>query len=174
MSEVDRCAQAGLRGIGELHPGAQGFDLGAQMNVQARTAKRLPSNKPSMRSRVPTPQETNRAPITNSVPATCSPAETAAKCRPLSSRSRVTGARSNSFKLSRRSWRLGDRVAGGDSSFLLERIREIVPPRGISGELLARFPHQVARKALAQRLYTAFPSAVGSHLNFSPSHNLLP
>ena len=33
--------------------------------------------KPRMRSRAPTPQETNRAPITNSVPATCSPANTA-------------------------------------------------------------------------------------------------
>ena len=42
--------------------------MGAQMNVQASTASRLPSSKPRMRSRVPTPQETNRAPITNSVP----------------------------------------------------------------------------------------------------------
>ena len=28
VREADRCARAGLRGIGELHPGSQGFDLG--------------------------------------------------------------------------------------------------------------------------------------------------
>ena len=29
-SEVDRCARAGLRGVGELHPDTQSFDLGSQ------------------------------------------------------------------------------------------------------------------------------------------------
>ena len=28
MEEARRCAEAGLRGIGELHPDTQGYDLG--------------------------------------------------------------------------------------------------------------------------------------------------
>ena len=29
-AEVDRCVRAGLRGVGELHPDTQSFDLGSQ------------------------------------------------------------------------------------------------------------------------------------------------
>jgi len=33
VAEVNRCADAGLRGVGELHPDSQGFDLGDQQTM---------------------------------------------------------------------------------------------------------------------------------------------
>ncbi len=33
VTEINRCADAGLRGVGELHPDSQGFDLGDQQTM---------------------------------------------------------------------------------------------------------------------------------------------
>ncbi len=46
VAEVERCAKAGLSGIGELHPDTQGFDLGDEVTmapiVEAATALGMP------------------------------------------------------------------------------------------------------------------------------------
>jgi hypothetical protein len=70
--------------------------IGAQTNVQDSTARRLPRRRPKTMSVALAPKLTRRAPITNSVAATCSPAKRPAKYDPGSSLSDVTGARSNS------------------------------------------------------------------------------
>ncbi len=70
--------------------------MGAQMNVQERTASRLPMASPRRRSLAVTPWRTKKAPITNSVAATCSPANRPANLAPDWSLSGVTGSRSNS------------------------------------------------------------------------------
>ena len=75
--------------------------IGAQTNVQESTARRLPSSRPRTMSVALAPKLTSSAPITNSVAATCSPENRPAKYEPGSSLSSVTGARSNSYRVSR-------------------------------------------------------------------------
>jgi hypothetical protein len=71
--------------------------MGAQTKAHVRTARRLPNTKPMMTSKAPKPKETKSAPITNSVPATCSPAYDAAKYFPDCRDSGATGVLSNSL-----------------------------------------------------------------------------
>ena len=70
--------------------------IGAHTSAHDSTAIKLPSNRPMRTSPVRAPQLTNRAPMTNSVAATCSPAYIPAKRAPPCSWFSATGSRSYS------------------------------------------------------------------------------
>ena len=93
------------------------------------------------------PKLTSSAPITNSVAATCSPAKSPAKYDPGSSLSGVTGARSNSYRLS--SLWTTSLPASADMEDLLDRGRKALAAGPVypirSARLHPRVAHGAAR-----------------------------
>ena len=71
--------------------------IGAVKNAQLNTANKFPMSRPTTKSNAVTPCATKRGPITNSVPAVCSPAYIPIKLLSPLSFDFGIGSRSNSF-----------------------------------------------------------------------------